>query len=76
MEKMKGMMFMEETFIEKMRSIYVNNNDKMKALSEIEDAIKIEKQYSNICFEDVVKKIGVAKGDIKSYSLKREIEEL
>lgn len=67
---------MENKFQEVMKKVYDENDDSIEALSVIETATNLEKQFDeNTDFETITKNIGVDECYIASYNLKKLLEE-
>lgn len=67
-------MNINETFKGKMKEIYESNTNDFEGLEKINQAVELEKIFSNVTFEDVTEEIGVPEDEKCSFLLKTMIE--
>ena len=67
---------MNDKFQGVMKKVYDESDDPLEALSVIETATQLEKQFEeNTNFETITENIGAKEDDIASYNLKKLLEE-
>lgn len=67
-------MNINEIFKGKMKEIYESNTNDFEGLEKINQAVELEKIFSNVTFEDVTEEIGVPEDEKCSFLLKTMIE--
>ena len=63
---------MKDLFIEKMRDIYDEENN-LESLENIDEAIEIEKHFSDVSFDEIAEKLGLTEETVDAHKLKKLI---